>query len=333
MKKTNLFLFFIFAMVFSSGSLFAMLSKFKREDLDPIENNSVSKNTNENLKKEKKNLEKEKKNLEIDLIANTENFDDAQRSLKEKENAVKNLSFKKIDVIMELAHKKQFNTAQTKLQEFKIELNSSSLSKKVLSLINSEIDSKLTEIETLKTMELFITLVNVQYSLDQKIIQQFIETVQKLSLEGLEEDDGEESLPQEPKCEPKEISQEKIYEKPPQSPMGKEPTQHEPSQEDQFFSELGKRLEKVKGIVEDLLTGNTLSNKDLRKLLNALKTQTPTNTKGSHNNIVIALDANHTVHKTLIAPHKGSSLHTNSKKLREVFISFGIKEASQLWPK
>lgn len=94
---------------------------------------------------------------------------------------------------------------------------------------------------------------------------------------------------------------------------------------------LAERLKRVRPVVDAVLTKRPVTNKELRSLLNALKTTGPTNSCGSHNNFDIALDDEHKSKRTLVKRHKGSSPYTNAKKIRSVFNKFGITSIDQLW--
>jgi hypothetical protein len=100
---------------------------------------------------------------------------------------------------------------------------------------------------------------------------------------------------------------------------------------DPFLKDLAARLMRVRALVDALLEGQSLSGKELRKLLNALGIHKPSNTTGSHNTVGISLDPDHQVRRTIIRGHKNSSIHTNSNKVRSVFTKFGITSSKQIW--
>lgn len=112
-------------------------------------------------------------------------------------------------------------------------------------------------------------------------------------------------------------------------PESSEP-QNEASEQIETFYPLGNKLVKVRDSIEDILNGNPVSNKKIIKIFQSLNGKT-TNQKGSHNSVVLNLDEEHKVKATFIRPHKKSSLHTNSNKLKSIFNRYGIFEAKQLW--
>lgn len=98
----------------------------------------------------------------------------------------------------------------------------------------------------------------------------------------------------------------------------------------EIFKELGAKLKDELDIVEVVLKGKkALTGKELRRVLNALGVQKPSNVRGSHNKTSLTL-ANKSTSINVITPHQKSSPHTNTNTLKNALNQFGIYTIDQL---